>query len=79
MGQPANPLSFTSSLRLNVCLMADNEVGIFAEMTCARPLLDAHTHMGVRSLAHTHTGGHAGTHKEEGLTVLQNAGSGINL
>lgn len=53
MGQPANPLSFTSSLRLNVCLMADNEVGIFAEMTCARPLLDTHTHMGVRSPAHT--------------------------
>lgn len=53
MGQPANPLSFTSSLCLNVCLMADNEVGIFAEMTCAPPLLDTHTHTGVRSLAHT--------------------------
>lgn len=77
MGQPANPLSFTSSLCLNVCLMADNEVGIFAEMTCARPLLDTHTHG--RALARAHTGGHAGTHKEEGLTVLQNAGSGINL
>lgn len=79
MGQPANPLSFTSSLRLNVCLMADNEVGIFAEMTCTSSTGHTHTHTHGRALARARTGGHAGTHKEEGLTVLQNAGSGINL
>ena len=60
-------LSLTSSSSLSVCLMADNEEGIFAEMTLSLSL----------SLSHTHT--HTHTHTQAGLAALQNTRPDINL
>lgn len=80
--RPANPLSLLlRPLPLNVCLMADNEVGLFAETTRARPLPDTHVDARARPHACTSRGEGKGgcAHKGEGLAVLQNAGPDINL